>query len=732
MLFSLRWLRRYVDLPPDTAAVAERLTFAGFTVEGVTRLPPPIDDEVLDVDVTTNRPDCMCHLGLARELAVLLDRPLAVPGGVPAATSGGAGSHGSDAAGGAGERRPDPLEARIAVQVADPLGCPRYVARVVDGLQVAPSPEWLVAQLAAIGQRSVNNVVDVTNFVLWEMGQPIHAFDLDRLAGGRLTVRRAVAGETLTTLDGTARDLAPDILVIADVERPVALAGIMGGRNSEVSPATRSVLIESAHFDRTVVRKGAKRLGMHTDASHRFERGADLEACRAAADRVAALLVEVAGGRAVPGALDCRVPPPAPRRGRLDLARLDAFTGVRFAAADVVRWLTGLGFGLAPAPASGPPAWEVTVPSWRWFDFEPRPDGRLYEADLFEEPIRILGFDAIPAQLPALPGSDGPRTERQRARDRVRRCLAGAGFAEAINFGFEDPAVAATLPTLRPGVAPLLLANPLSERYAAMRVSLLGNLVDNARFNQRRGAAAVRLFEVASVFFARPQPAGQAPQQPDEQEHVALVCGGKVGLPWDREVALDLFDLKGVVEALAAALGVHLTARRATLPGMLAGSTAELLDTAGAVVGILGRLEATDGYPLFACEIALAALQGAPRAAVQLPPRVPGIGADLTLTHAREVSWTDLAAVIESLRPADLVDVTLKARYEGEGVPPGAVNTTIAFYYNAADRSLTQAEVNDRQQTLAAALAARFAWHADGSAPPKGPAVGDVYGEPWL
>jgi phenylalanyl-tRNA synthetase beta chain len=693
MRFSRGWLGQYVELPAGTAEVAQRLTFAGFTVEGIERLPAPEDladpadglgDEVLEIDVTTNRPDCMCHLGLARELAVLFEQPLIAP-----------------------PRHPGPREALpLSVEVDDESECPRFVARLVEGVRIGPSPPWLAGRLAAIGLRSINNVVDVTNFVLWEMGQPLHAYDLDRLAGPRLAVRRGRPDERLVTLDGEERQVDADMLVIADAERPVGLAGIMGGRDSEVSAGTTRLLLEGACFDRRLVRRTAKRLGLHTDASHRFERGTDREICRLAVDRAAALIVELAGGRAL-GVADRRAAAPPPRRGCLVLDRLQAFAGAAVPAADAARWLRGLGFGLEAAEPAGPDrpeAWEVEVPSWRWYDFDPDPEGRVYEADLFEEVLRIFGFERIPAALPALPGADAPRTAAQRARERVRRFLAGAGFAEAINFGFEDPAAAAGLPTLRPGVEPLALLNPLSERTSVLRQSLLGNLIESARFNQRRGAAAVRLFEVAGVFFARPG------GLPDEPEHVALVCGGRVGSAWDREVVLDLFDLKGVVEGLAAALGVRLVARPAVLPGMLAGSAAELLDRDGRVAGLLGRLAAEEGYPLYAAEVEMAAfLTGDRWQQLDLPPRVPGVTADLTLTHPLRVTWSDIAAAVEALRPPGLTGFALKARYQGEGVPAGAVNTTLTFHYNAGDRTLTQDEVNERQLGLAAELAHRFA-----------------------
>jgi phenylalanyl-tRNA synthetase beta chain len=374
MLFSRDWLADYVDLPADPAELARGLTSVGLAVEGVEAAG---DDVVLDVEVTTNRPDAMCHLGLAREVAVCFGAELRPPAAAPPE---------------AAERTAD----AVAVSIEDAEGCPRYVARVVRGVTVGPSPEWLARRLRAIGLRPINNVVDVTNYVLWESGQPLHGFDLAKLAGGAavdVVVRRARPGERLTTLDGVERTLSPEVLVIADAERAVALAGIMGGAASEVTAATRDVLIESAHFDRRRVRLGARELGMHTDASHRFERGADPGACRAAADRAAALLAELAGGTVLAGAVDARgAETPAPV-GRLDHARLEAFAGVERST----RRTSSAAHRLESASRSSPwrrtlgNAGRPTVPGLAASTTLPpgrRLDGMVYEADVFEEVIR--------------------------------------------------------------------------------------------------------------------------------------------------------------------------------------------------------------------------------------------------------------------------------------------------------------------------------------------------------
>jgi phenylalanyl-tRNA synthetase beta chain len=702
MEFSLDWLSAYVDLPADRDDLARRLTAAGFAVEDA-------GERVFDIDVTTNRADCMNHFGLAREIAVLYGQPLRRPLATPAE---------------AAER----AENAAKVVIDDFEGCPRYSARVVRGVRIGPSPEWLRERLEAIGVRSINNVVDVSNFVLWELGQPLHAFDLPKLAGRAVVVRRARSGERLVTLDGQERELDADMLVIADAQRAVALAGVMGGLDSEVTDATHDILIESAHFDRKRVRVAAKRLGMHTDASHRFERGTDPEICVEAASRAAALIVEIAGGTVLAGAIDVRDESRVwRRRGRLDVAKLDAFAGAEIDPADSERWLTGLGFGVdrsgggedadaggdghtdidtdGDGPLAGP--WAITVPSWRYFDFQPRPEppNEVYPQDIYEEVLRVFGLDRIPAALPGIPGADAPRAETLIRRERTRRQLAASGYTEAIHFAFLDPARDAAFPSLRPEAKPIPLANPLSEQYSVLRRSLVPNLVETARFNQRRGLAAVRMFEIATVFFDNP-----GARLPDQPEHVGLVCGGRLGTPWEREVELDFFDLKGVVEALGDAFGVRLEARPADLPGLLAGNAAELL-RGGRGVGYVGRVAEEEGYPLYVAELAMADLAGGDVSLqVEPPSRFPGISADFTLTHAVEVPWAEIEEVVRTHAPEDLVSWKLKDRYRGPGVPEGAVKTTISFHYNAGERSLTQEEVNARQLALHQELERRFGW----------------------
>ena len=680
MLFSKSWIARYVDLPSDAEELGRRLTAAGHAVDG---LEAHGDDHLLELDITTNRPDCMNHLGLAREAALLFGQPLRVPTDDPPRTA---------------EKASD--VARLVVE--DHQRCPSYTGIVIRGVKVGPSPDWLVELLEAIGSRSINNIVDATNFVLWETGQPLHAFDLHKIGKGsdglpEIRVRDARAGETLKTLDGEDRELDESILVIADPNEPIALGGIMGGFDSEVTEETVDVLLECAHFDPSTVRKGAKKLGMHTDASHRYERGADPKAPLWASRRCAALMVELAGGEVLEGHIEAsELRQDWPPVVTIEVPRLERFGGIALGRERVVEILEGLGFGVA----GDGDTLEVTAPSWRWYDFE-----GAHPQDVYEEVLRIHGFDAIPSTLPAVGEPDGHTPPSHQRRRHVQDVLAAAGFTEAINFAFLDRETDAAYPSFYGDREPMELANPLSDRYAVMRRSLLPNLVDSARFNQRRGAEAVRLFEVGHIFAADP-----GPEQRVEQETVALALGGQLGTPWEHQVSLDFFDLKGILEVLSEDLGRALVYRSAQLPRLVDGVSAEILDDQGVVVGVIGQLDLDDlPYPLLVAELALDALDESPQAALVDPPsRFPGIRVELTLTHAITTPFEELDAAIGGMTVEDLVDYSLMDRYQGQGVPEGAVNTTLTFLYNSTERSLTHDEVNERQQRLANDLEERF------------------------
>ncbi len=678
----LSWVRDHLlESPADHAQLAERLTAVGFNVELREPAPGGADDEVWDVDITTNRVDAMNHRGLAREAAAAglgVLRPLTVEV-VESDTPVGD-------------------QARVVVEDID--GCLRYCARVIRGVTVGPSPPWLAARLSACGVRPINNVVDATNYVLLDLGQPLHAFDLDRLGGREVRVRRATVGETLRTLDGGEHQLEGEDLVIADARRPIALAGIMGGADTEIRAETRDVLLESATFHPRRVRRTAHRLGLKTEASHRFERGADRAMARTAVDACAALIARVAGGEVAAGVLDSAPQAlPAPQV-TFSLAGLAAFAGCEVPAEFVLNVLQRLEL----SPVRDGDLVTCTLPPFRG-------DLELPE-DLYEEILRHWGYDRLPSVLPPATGGPGRRLGSWLLTERARRALVALGAAEAITYSFVDrelEALTAASPLGQRGDA-VPLINPLSSRSSVLRRSLLAGLVEAAAGNLRRGASSVLLGEVGRAFFS-------ANAGVREEERAALVLAGEVG-GWDERRSVDFFDLKGLLEGLLAACGArHPQWRPAACQLFADGEGAEVL-LAGEVAAVAGRLGAAVAEkldvatPLWVAEVDLSALGATAPATFRPLPRFPAVTADLTVRHDVKLTYDELVRAIEAAAPAWLEGVTPLVRYRGEGVGASEVKTTLRLTYRHDDRSLTQEEVNAAHfgvmERLAAGLGVRF------------------------
>jgi len=678
MKFSHAWLGEYVRLPDSPEEIGRRLTAAGVPLEAIVR-PQGGDrsDVVYDLDVFTNRPDCMNHLGIARELAAiygarLTPPPHVVPGGGPATT------------------------ASVQVAIEAPALCARYCARAVLGVRVQPSPEWLRRRLECIGQRSINNVVDATNFVLWEMGQPLHPFDLARIAGHGIVVREARTGETLVTLDGVERRLAPGMLLIADLQGPVALAGIMGGQSSEIGPATRDVLLESAWFDPIAVRRTARSLGLRTDASHRFERGADPEAAMPALDRAAAILADIAGGTVTDPAIDAGPGPGPMHPVTLRPARLPEILGYDPGAAEARHILESLGFRVDTANLA---AWRVHVPSYRR-DIE-------REEDLVEEVARLAGYDAIPAELPILHADGAGRGPEDRLVRDARRALLASGLSEAVNFAMAD---SGECRSFVPAPVAIALTNPLQSGAAALRTTLLPGLLHNAAHNLNRGVAGCHLFEIGRAF----QP---GPDRPVEVLRAAGVIAGRApGSHWSfgwRDA--DLFDAKGAVELLAGALGV-LSLRFAS---DRIGATAVRglrVEVDGAEAGIVGEVAPAVlrhfgvDRPVFAFEIDLArfAAGSAGEPTYRPLPRFPAVRRDLALVVPEGVTFDAIEAVLRESSPLPIADIQVFDRFRGKGLPPGTASVAIQVLFQHPERTLSTDEVQAAQDAVVATLAGRL------------------------
>jgi len=643
-------------------------------------------DSVLDVEVPSNRPDCLSHVGIAREITAIDTGELHVPDVTQPKTDGRA-------------------EEFTSVEIKDSDLCPRYAARLVRGVKIGPSPDWLVKRLEAIGQRPINNVADVTNYVLHEVGQPLHAFDFAQLEGQKIIVRRAKAGEKLTTLDGVERELQPDMLVIADAKRPVALAGIMGGEESEISAATTDVLIESAYFDPNSVRLTARALGMDTEASRRFERGADCEGVLRAQDRCVQLICEIAGGVATENALDVYPNPVVPRVITLRTKRVEDLTSLKVETHEVDRILTALGF---VKKNESEDALTFSVPSWR-VDVE-------QEEDLVEEVARHTGYEHIRSELPPsnMAGEYQPTEVKQRL---LRRALNNFGYDEAINFSFIRKLEGIDLIPAFEGrqEEQVELSNPIIEEAAFMRTTLIPGLLDSLKHNLNHGIRDVRLFEIGRIFGG-----SHGGDLPEERLALAMIAtGGAV----DENVAqatreLDLFDLKGAFEAALDAMNVLPPNFKNTSAAHLRmGQAGEILLADGKSIGKFGRLaeHIASSYkfrqPVFVLEMDLSELFAVREKAIQYSrlPKYPSVVRDLTLLVGRDVTFAALTKAVRDQNVADCRDVNLVGTYDGPNTPTGKRSITLRIEYRSDDRTLRDDEVEERHAALTASLLPTFA-----------------------
>jgi phenylalanyl-tRNA synthetase beta chain len=679
------WLRDFVDVPDGPAELGRRMSLRGLALEGIEPAPsgdaPPgapaiADDAVLDFDVTANRPDCLSILGIAREVATVYGLPLRAPS--PAAD---------------GYLRAATLSAvdrdTFSVRMdADDL-CPRYVGAAAE-VKVGPSPSWLQRRLSAQGVRPISNVVDVTNYVLLELGQPMHAFDQARLAESAIVVRRAQRDERLVTLDGKARTLTPDMLVIADAVQATGIGGVMGGADSEVRDGTTRIVFESAWFKPQSVRATAKRLGLRTEASMRFERGADPTVQAAAMARACALLEYLGGGRAAGTLVDARPVAHVPRVIQLTHRHVEALLGMPVPPDEVARLLAALGFTAVEAPG---PSWQVTVPGWR-------PDVARPE-DLIEEVGRHHGFEHLPATFPPVLQPPAPSDPRIARDARVRRTLLATGFSEAINFGFMDETAAAPFADGSPAIR---LANPLSETFAVMRPSVLPGLVAAVGHNRRHGQRDVQLFEIGTAF----APAGE------RRSLGAAWTGAAAGDHWSghrRDV--DFFDLTGLAEAVLAGFGLAATFEAAETAWLEAGRAARVVagsEPVGAVGLLAASIAEAHGVPrgdaIYVAELDLDRLTAlAPRASTRVEPipRFPSIVRDVSLLVPDTLSAATVRDTMRAAAPPTLVAVREFDRYQGQGTPPGTVSVALRFTFRAADRTLTDDEVAAALQQMVAA-----------------------------
>ncbi len=675
MKISLNWLKDYIVLDEKPETVAHDLAMLGLPVETLERVA---EDWVVDVDVTANRPDCLNHVGMARELSARYGEPLRKP-------LAGAGSLGQTG------------DAPVPITIEDPDLCARYCGLAILGVRVAPSPVWLQGRLTAIGQRPINNVVDVTNYVLMELGHPLHAFDLRKLKGGEVRVRRARPGETIVTLDGVRRELAQDMLLIADAADPVGVAGVMGGESSEVDDNTVDIFLESAWFEPASIRKTARAMGLSTEASYRFERGADPAVLPEALIRAARLIMYLAGGKPASAMTDVCPRPFEPQRITLRRQRLHLLGGVPVEDSFVQRLLGDLGFGVE-AEATG---WTLTAPSHR-------PD-ITQETDVIEEVVRFYGYDRIPSVLPPVEGNPVER-KNIREREAVRLRLKSAGYQEITTSSFVPPEKDARFDVFRVGEA-VALDNPGDDAEGSLRTNLTYRMLATLKLNLNNFNKTVNLFEIASVY-AR---TGEGCQ---ENLRLSLGAFGTGRTPhWTAPegAPYSFFHLKGAVESLLELLGV--TAARFEAPGdgeipFLQPGNGALLRVQGAVAGFLGRLDDRTAAEwkfhqnVFIAEVDLGRLFAAAQTdfVFRPVPRFPPVGRDMSFTVDRTVPFSKIKTVAESLNIAELSRFEVVEIYRGKEIPPERQAMMVRLVFQKPDGTLTDAEADGLRERISEKL----------------------------
>lgn len=680
MRIPLKWLQQYVNVQASGQEVGTKLTMGGLEVEGIEESALGL---VLDVYVTPNRGDCLSLLGVAREVAALYGLLLTLP--TPSISE-----NGGDVAG------------QTSVTIEDTDLCPRYAARIVRGVKVGSSPAWMQTRLEAAGQRPINNIVDVTNYVMLETGQPLHAFDLHKLAGERIVVRRARDGETITTLDGEERTLSTNTLVIADAEKPVAVAGVMGGADSEVDADSVDILIESAHFDPLAIRRASRLLKLRTEASYRFERVVDIDGVQRAADRACELLAEMGQTGVVKGIVDVYPQPRTARHLTLRVSRAAELLGMDITTDTATDCLARLGFTVGPRVDSD--TLNVQVPSFR--------SDITLEEDLIEEVGRIYGYENIPETLPRGFTTQGGDSPDGLFIDRIKQVLAAAGLQEVVTHSLTAPAFFDSPDDASRRVS---VRNALSAEVGGLRRSLLPTLLDVAKHNAAYQQANMALFEVGRVWQMQAVPAEDGGSgEPVPMEYIAvggLIVGSLEPGDWHNRgkgASADFYTIRGIVERLTANLGMAnvtfapLGEKAAALPLLHPGRGAMVVRNESQVIGMAGELhprvaqQADLRDKIYVFELSYDALKqecDAISSAYHALSRFPAVTRDLAPRLAAEISYRQVQAAVESVTVPLLESMRLTDVFEGAPVPEGQKSLTLSFTFRAPDRTLNEPEV---------------------------------------
>ena len=668
MKVQVDWLKEYTEIDVPTDELGHVLTMAGLEIESheTVELPDGEKSEVLELNVTPNRGYCLSHIGVAREVSALLNKSLKLPDPLKTLES---------------EWGTVAVEDRVSVENLEPELCPRYCALVIENVKVGPSPKWLKDRLTAIGLRPINNIVDITNFVMMEYGQPLHAFDRDLLAGNKIIIRRAKKGEPFASLDGTELKLEPDALVIADGEKPVALAGIMGGINSQVSETTSHIVLESACFNPATVRQGSKKYGLRSDSSYRFERSVDLNGVVSAQARAALMMKELAGGGICLGRVDIY-----PETGKsinipLRVGRVNQLLGASFNSEQVRDLLSRLGMEVLSQSAN----MEVKIPSFR-------PD-LLREVDLIEEIARIDGFDKVDTVYPVAGVRPVRISPRQNIAKKVREVFCCAGFAETVHYSFIERAYAEEFKTAFASEQVIALKNPLSSDYDTMRTSLLPGLLKTAGLNLSKGQKPLKLFEVGSVYSS-----DSTGLRTEKAVLSAIVLGPYEPTPWKpRGGEYDFYDLKGTLETLITHLHLKLEIFPDSKPFLLPGKSVRV-QIDDRELGYMGQMAPEQNLVaelnVYALELDLGALEKSSSLRFQPIPKFPETYRDISILVDRSVTSQKAADLILKTGCPLIQKVDLYDHFEGKKIQADKKSLTFALSFQSAERTLSDNEVN--------------------------------------
>jgi len=637
-----------------------------------------VRDHILEITLTPNRGDCLSMIGVAREVAALTGARFHPP--TPQLREGD-----------------DRIEDTVRVSVLDPDLCPRYSARFITGVQIGPSPFWLRTKLERAGVRSINNVVDVTNYVMLEYGQPLHAFDFDLLEGGEIVVKRAAEGETFVTLDEVERALDKDTLMICDAVRPVAIAGVMGGLNSEIRDNTSRVLLESAYFSPNGTRRTSKALSLQTESSYRFERGIDPEGVLDAALQATALIAQLAGGEVAQGTIDC-YPTPIPRAEiNLRLSKVIAVLGMTLEREEVHGILKRLHMEVKDNKGE---EWVVSPPAYR--------GDITREIDLIEEIGRLTGYDRIPVQTPKMWVLPLRKNRLEKMEKRAKDALAGLGFSEVITYSFIPPQAleALRLPSKDPRLHPLALLNPLAEGQSVMRTTLLPGLLDTARYNLSYNNTDLKIFESREVYHTQ-----KKEKLPQERRSLAGLAMGRVaGEGWNvPPQEMDFYYVKGCVEQLLAELRVPApTFTHSEGISYLHPSNGAVVTVDGVAVGTVGELhpavaeasELPPGVLVFEIDLPTLAERFWREVTFTPLPRFPSVDRDVAVVVDEGTSAEELREIIQGVDNTCIEMVEVFDCYRGDPIPSGRKGLAFRIRYRSGERTLTDEEVNDFHQEV--------------------------------